>query len=929
MNKAGSYKSWILTTFFFLVLAAAFAAGTPAGTEIRNQASASYTDSAGQPQTVTSNEVVTVVQPVYDFVITPDGTEINPGQTKTGLAGAPVYFNYTVTNTGNTPDTITLNTPQSPSDDFDFSSVTIYHDANCNGTIDPGEVVVTDVSLDADAATCVIVEATIPTGQADGEEARVNLSGASTGDATVTDSENWAQAVVTSAAVLDSEKSASPTGAVAAGGVITYTVQGSNTGGSAAGAVTSVVTVDGIARGGLLIEDALPANTTYVAGSASGSAGAGSVTVIYRAGGSWTATEPIPSDVEAVGLLIEGAGAFFPQGAQYQLSFQATLDAGVAAGTQVENTATVRFDTNGDGDADDPGEEVSSNTTTNPVAATYRVLNGPNGDPDSDGSGFANTYTDPSGTTWNYTEVTDTSDPRDDDAQRISDPVYGGDTVYFKNTLQNDGNAPDSYTIDVDDVPAGWICQLMAADGTTPLSNPVGPVAAGATLDYVVKCTIPANATTNADTDLTVTATSENDPAASNVTHNVIPEVNPGYAVDAAQPGESGDGDPADDNPPAQTVDPGTTAYYPFEVANTGNNPDTYNLAPTVPAGMTAVIYPDPDCDGNLDSPTPAPVTDTGLINPGDTSCFILAVDVPGDAAPISQDTSDPADDNVSINVSSNANPSVSDAISTDLIVNTVADLGFSPDRNGSVTSPGTIVYSHTVTNQGNQPADVSFELTGSTQSSWTYQISTDGGASWTTVASATIDDLAAGASQDVQIRVVVPAGEPIGAIDTAQIVARADYDNDGNPDATASVTDTTTVVGGDLRIEKSGQTCADAACATVTSADASQAKPGEYIRYTVIASNIGTADLKAVIVSDPLPGYTDFVGVSASTSVAGAQLLFSTDGVNWSPAAPATLATGQAVFVGLDSNGDGAIDENDLLAPGESLTLVFTVQVQ
>jgi uncharacterized repeat protein (TIGR01451 family) len=929
MKQTGIHKTLILILLF--VLGAVMAAGTPAGTEIRNQASAKYTDSSGQPQTTTSNEVVTVVQPVYGFTITPDGTEAAPGQIKTGLQGAPVYFNYTVTNTGNIADVIQLTAPQGAADDFDFASVKIYHDANCNGTVDPGEVEVTSVSLDADASTCVIVEAVIPAGEADGNTGHANLSGASTGDPAQTDTDNWARAVVTSQAVLDAAKGSSPSSAVVPGDTIDYTVQGSNKGGSAAGPVTApgqVPVVDGSLMMGILVSDVIPAHTTYVLGSASGTAGAGSPVVIYKVGGNWTTSEPANgADVSEVGLMIEGSGAFFPQGAQYQLGFQVTVNAGTPAGTTIENTATVNFDGNGDGDGGDTGEQVESNTTRTPVAASRAVLNGPAGDADSDGSGFTGSYTDPSGTTWTYSETTDTSDPRNDDAQIINETVYGGDVVYFKNTLANGGNVEDTYELSVSGVPAGWTCQIMAADGTTPLDNPVGPVAAGAALDYVVKCAIPADATTMSPTDVTVRATSENDPAVWNETHDLIPPVESGYALDLAKNGESGDNDPSDDNPTSQSVDPGTTAYYGFEVTNTGQNPDTYDLGVTVPPGMTATIYPDPDCDGVLDQPAPAPVTDTGLLDAGEKACFVLAVEVPPGTPPLVQDPNDPADDNVTITATSNADPTISDVITTDVAVNPVADLRFTPDRNGTVTSPGTIVYTHTVSNLGNEAASVTFAESGSTHPTWTYQISTDGGTTWTDVASAGPLNLAPGASQEVQVRVIVPDGEPIGAIDTNQIVATADYPTAS--DDSASVTDTTTVVGGDLRIEKRGETCADAACATVTSADASQAKPGEYIRYTVTASNIGTADLKKVIVSDPLPGYTDFVAVSASTSVAGAQLLFSTDGTTWSTSAPTTLATGQAVFVGLDTNADGNVDENDLLAPGESVTLVFTVQVQ
>ncbi|MGQ9735240.1 MAG: hypothetical protein ACUVUP_01380 [Thermaceae bacterium] len=67
----------------------------PAGTQITNQASATYIDSAGQPRTTTSNQVVTVVQQVYSFTIGLDGSEDNPGQTKTALPGGQVIRSKT------------------------------------------------------------------------------------------------------------------------------------------------------------------------------------------------------------------------------------------------------------------------------------------------------------------------------------------------------------------------------------------------------------------------------------------------------------------------------------------------------------------------------------------------------------------------------------------------------------------------------------------------------------------------------------------------------------------------------------------------------------------------------------------------------------------------------------------------------------------
>jgi len=908
---------------FGWVLALAFAM-TPAGTEIRNQASARYLDSSGQPQTTTSNEVVTVVQPVYGFAITPNGTETDPGQTQSAVPGGRVYFPYTVTNQGNTTDTIDLGVnTNSAQDDFTLENVTIYLDENCDGQVNPGETAVSSVELNMGESACVVVEAALPGTATGGQKGLLNLEGQSRGDTTKTDVDNWAQALATENAALTATKSATPSGEVAPGATITYTIEGANVGGSAAYAVSGVVTVDSTSKTGILITDAIPSGTVYVPGSASGTAGAGAVSVIYQTASGWTTTEPAGADVTAVGLLIEGTGAFFPQGAQYRLNFAVTVETGLAAGTEIENSATVKFDANGDGDAGDPGEEVGSNTTTNPVAPTYAVANGPQGDPDSDGSGFVDTYTDPSGKIWNYTETPDASDPRDDDAETISDTVYGGDTVYFPFTLKNDGNTEDTFNLSLNIVdpdttdsanPTRWTCQIVAADGTTPISGPVGPIPAGETYDYVVKCSIPADYGETGAADaahIEVVATSEGDPTRSNKVTGIVSNVEKGYGVDLAQHGNAGDNDPTNDNPPARSADPGAQVAIPFDVNNTGHNPDTYDLAPTLPPGWTGTIYPDADCDGVMDDPTPPPVADTGMLEPGETACFVLMVDVPEDA--------EPGSNPIKISATSNADPNVSDEIQTAIEVNAVRDLSLTPSRSGTVTSPGTIVYSHTVTNNGNGPVDVRFVLEGG-RDNWTYQVSTDGGNTWQAPADAVLADLAAGASAEVMLRVIVPDGEPIGAVDTVELTAKP-YEGtteltDRTPDDN-TVTDTTTIVGGDLRLEKE--------------VDKTEAKPGEVLTYTITATNIGTADLKQVIISDPLPGYTEFVSVSATASgfASGAQVYYSTDGSSWSTSAPTALDPGQSIFVAVDTSGDGNITDADLMPPGAKIEIVFQVRVK
>jgi hypothetical protein len=257
-----------------------------------------------------------------------------------------VIFNYVVTNTGNGTDTINLSLVQDTTDNFDLLSPAIYLDANCNGNLDPGETAVTSVTLGMGQQACVIVRGTIPTSASGGQYGNLNLVGTSAGGPT--DNDNWARALATAQAALTAFKSASPSGPVAPGGTIAYTISGTNVGGSAAYGYP--VTVDGTPRNGILIEDTIPTDLTVT--QVSGSAGAGTVRFIYYNGTAWTTlgtTSPVTGlslvgdGTKKVGMLIEGPGDFFPVGAGYTFSFQATVPAAAAVGTSYANSATVYY----------------------------------------------------------------------------------------------------------------------------------------------------------------------------------------------------------------------------------------------------------------------------------------------------------------------------------------------------------------------------------------------------------------------------------------------------------------------------------------------------------------------------------------------------------------------------------------------------------
>ena len=872
---------------------------TPAGTQIQNQASASYIDSAGQPRTTTSNLVVTVVQQVYSFTITPDGTESSPGQTKTALPGGQVIFNYLVTNTGNGTDTINLSTVQDlSSDNFDLQSPTIYLDANCNGNLDAGETTpITSVTLGMGQQACVIVTATIPSSASGGQYGNLNLEGTSAGNPSVTDTDNWARAVATNQAALTAFKSASPSGPVPPGGTITYTISGSNAGGSPAYGVS--VTVDGTPRNGILIEDTIPTGLTVT--QVSGSAGAGTPRFIYYDGTAWTELSSTTGlsilgdgTTKKVGMLIEGTGAFFPVGAGYTFSFQAEVPSSAPAGTSYGNKAIVTFDANGNGNANDPGETVTTNTTTNTVAATYKPV-----------VGYPGTVT------------------LGNEYQDIL-IAYSGSAVTFTNVVRNDGNAPDSFnlTLQNSNFPTGTTCQILAADGVTPISGPIGPIAPGATQTVYVKCQLPAGYWEDPADGMTTTykvelkATSVNDPSKYDITTDRLVDILPGYSVDLAAHGYAGDNNAGNDNPPAQTANPGQVVYFPIDVYNAGANPDVYNLTASLPAGWTVVFYPDADCNGMMDSPTPAPVTNTGLVNPGETKCFIAAVQVPANAAPGSY--------TVDFTATSTTVPTVTDTITATINVNLVAQITLEPDRSGTVTSPGVIEYTHTLTNNSNTPLYCYVGGNGGSYG-WTYQYSTNGTDWYGALGNVFVGVDAVNRTKTIYVRVQVPAGEPIGRTDVNTVQARCfvNYPTDPlatTPDAQDTATETTTVVGGELRLQKS--------------VDKATASPGETLTYTIVAENIGTGNLTNVKISDPIPAYTTFVSVSATATgfPPGSVIFYSTDGTNWSTSAPSSVPTGGTVYVAVntsDIDGPNKITNADIMPPGAKITITLQVQVQ
>src|SRR3954454_15743401 len=102
-SKPTSRRRLVACLAFAVAVSVAYAVAPPANTSIGTQASATYTDASNTQRTATSNTVVTIVQQVASFTLTTDG------QAKPAAPGGQVVFPHTLINTGNGPDTFTLN----------------------------------------------------------------------------------------------------------------------------------------------------------------------------------------------------------------------------------------------------------------------------------------------------------------------------------------------------------------------------------------------------------------------------------------------------------------------------------------------------------------------------------------------------------------------------------------------------------------------------------------------------------------------------------------------------------------------------------------------------------------------------------------------------------------------------------------------------
>lgn len=865
-------------------LPSAHAAAPSAGTNISNIASASYTDSNGSNKTVTSNVVSTTVLQVASFTLIAD-------QTQTANANGQVSLSHTLTNTGNGSDTFNVavannDTRDNTTDNYDFSGLNVYLDANKDGVPD-SQTPITSVTLTAGQSVNLIVQATTASNNVTaGDLGKLTVSAISGFDTSVT-AKNVDTVKITNGAVISLLKSASvsnvdATSSSPAAREVEYTLAYQNTGNTTATNVT--------------ITDVLPSGLTYVAGSATLNG-----TVVSDAADadgynftSGTATLVIPT------VVANSSGV---------LKFKVRVNQNTPAGI-ITNIAEV--------DPDGPGAEVKTPSNPNDVTV-LGVKKGTINDSTTDAFADGQASTAPADDV--ITKSTTQGTP-----VTFGVTAGGGEPIVVHNT----GNVTEAFNISVNknSLPTGSIVELFKADGVTPLTDTngdgvadTGPIASGATYQVVAKVTLPSSYSSTTPISTILTSTPVTNSTGTDTINLVIDKVvastvdlHNGDATNSTGTVVGASGKDTGQFIDTKSTKPGQATNFLLTIDNKGATGDNYNLStsPTLPAGWTVQYYL-ADGAGN---PTGAPITNTGNIPTGGSVQLVAVVTPPANA---------PAGDQEVIFKVSSPATGLTDVMSDRVTVETNRILSLQSDRTGQVAPGGTIVYKHTLTNNGNivegaTANTLPFTLTNDqTANGWVTTLYVDSNNDGVADAGELVTgsdlavktgSIARGASVNLLIKVQAPtnatAGTPSAVILTIKPTVVG-----GQSVADLVNTDLTTVTSGQVRLvkEQSLANCVTGAAGTYTQNTVS-AKPGECVKYRITATNEGNADVTNVVISDATPAYTTLKVIASASPVA----------------TNATLSTSTAALT--DGSTGTIAAEKTPLVPNTSAVLEFVIKV-
>jgi len=908
-------------------------AATAAGTEIKNLATVTYEDAAGNTYSAQSNEAIVTVAQVYSATI---GTDIDV----TGAPGQTVYLPYVLSNTGNGTDTYNISAADgiTGGDSIDASLITIYRDTNGNGQPDPGEPELSSVPLTADEKVDIVVAVQIPTtalatptpdtigitltattqqgtaavvanGVADADPARGRDGQDGTVESLIT---------VTNDAVLAMTKTSSHD---IANNRITYTVTVTNNGNSPANDV--------------VIFDGFPEFTTY---------------------GSATVSGLLTSNLDTLDTLQATNLAEAP-------GIDLNADGDESDGSE----ATIGIDLNTNGDTTDPtvpgiyakDAELAPNAT---VSLTFTVSY----DPVAYGGG---------NTIYNIAYLTADTDGNGtidtlESSNRTSDEVVQAHSLTLTDTGVGGGPANDGG--DDDNMDSGVIAQ----NGSRTIK---------------VRAKLPQNASGNNGGPgylATVTATSAVDaaavPAADSAEIRLLDIVAASADIHSAVGGTVGvDEDPLSAIPytPITTVtaDAGATVNIPVFIDNESGVSDSFQLfagssfygtnVGALPAGWDVQFF----LDDGTGVPTGPAISSTETIPGGTTDYALVAVvtmpadatlseadvlfDANGDGTPTLMDQNGDGDGDYPLFFQIiSANSGATDTMLQAIDVNAGRAVAFTPSLSNQVEPGGTVDYPMNLSNTGNSEETLELSATNSqTGFSTTISIDTDGNGTPDTVLGNLVPgpisvQLADGSVVVLQVEnfdtdadpelvippgidvpllatVFAPATAPAGQVDVLTIDAI-------NVDTAADAPDTTVsfqsdVINGQVRLTKTAAIdtdCDGAADSPFEIVQSTEVEPNQCVIWRVVAENQGDVQAKNVTITDTVTAFSQLEpNRLAYCKSNGCTPVSVTD----APADDAGGVTGAALIFYVGDSPTPGTGLGGTLEPGELATVQFSVRVE
>ncbi len=945
-----------------------------AGAEIKIQSTATYKDGIGQTQSVTSNEVIVIVaeKSGVSLSTTPSTLTVSPG-------GSADYF-YILENTGNAFDSYTVEFESTPAGTTDLGAdgeqVEIYYDANLNGQVDPGDLLlqsydgttystaVATPELAADDTAGIIVRVITSTSSATvgATDIAVGFSVTSDSDTTVTETRTGITAELSNGqGVLDYQVSAS-TEVVGAAEAVTFTLSGSNVGeGGVYG--QAGIPFEGGTKDGVLIEldlsngvgaldfdsnDGAVDYSAIVAGSLAPATG-----VLYywddgTNGGEWTTDSSIAiqNDVVKVALFLEDPAdgtEVLEIGQEFQATFTFSSIPNISE-TSITFSGGSTFDVDDAGTAGsvDPNQvpvRLGGDTLSQTYTASFDPYNGAASTQVISNGADRSLFQHPA-VTDNPAEQADaalallevnTSDVTD--AQTRS----AGEEVFVPLTITNllGGANEDTYNVTVDsNSQASLIAiELLQSDGVTPLQDSngdgirdTGIVTSTGYKDIVARLIIDESASLTTATTIVLRATSSDGTTSDTTTIN-IDEILPA-AVDVAIAGETGDQDSTSDDPATSIElvagDAGTvaidiqnvrTALAGTTLQSTTGDFDSYTLTAVTAGGLVVKFYEDSVENGTLDDSEQEEILNTGALSPVLTEDSNIFHQIAQVSVP---ESTAPGTYSVTVRATSTNNTSIYDEISFDVIVAGVNQIDLEPEVFATVVAGGNVVLSHTITNTGNlTPTSLEVSLSEALPVGYT--------AYWTDATGANLGSgtsnndpgtysLSTFPAANESVTVFLRVGVPSTTpIGTTLTLTVQAEDNAGTTD---SVTDVIQVIAGNLELVKEQSTDGT----TYQSTPITSLSIGDTIYYRTSFQNLGSDSLTDVIIYESIPEHTSYSGAAVTVvdPTGAGSAVFSTDGgLSWAGSATASDVTNIRVPLAA------------ALEPGQSGTVEYSVIVE